>query len=270
MTTRLIFFGGGNMAEAIFAGLVSNSNYSITVIQRNPTKAETLKAKYQNITIKSTLDFTPGENDIVFLAIKPQQAKEALLPIKALLTQCTIISVMAGLAIETIQAWIGNEKIIRTMPNTPSSIGKGVTAIYSPNSIRQEHRDLCINIFNNIGSIYVAKDETEIDKIAPFSSSSIAFTYYFIEGFIKSAVEQFGFEKQDAQKFIAESMIGACELLVSDNEHSIEEQRARVTSKKGMTEQGVIAFEKHNLHAIINDATQKCYARAIEMSNEFK
>ena len=270
MINKLIFFGGGNMAEAIFAGLATNQNYHIIVIQRNNEKADKLKLKYPKIVIKPTLDFSPDINDLVFLAIKPQQAKQALVPLKNLLNKCTLISVMAGLSSDTIANWLDNNKIIRTMPNTPSSIAKGVTAIYPSNSVTQESIALCNNIFTNIGTIYLAKEESEIDKIAPFSSSSIAFTYYFIEGFIKSAEEQFGFDKQEATKFITNSFIGACDLLLNDSSIGIEEQRSRVTSKKGMTEQGILTFEKYELHKIINEVAKNCYNRAIEMSTEFK
>ncbi len=259
MTTKLIFFGGGNMAEAIFSGLVHNDNYEIIVIQRNTEKAVNLANKYPNILIKPILDFNLIKQDIAFLAIKPQQAKDSLYSVKQYLQHCTLISVMAGLSVDTIASWLNNHKIIRTMPNTPSSIAKGVTAIYSSPTVSPLEAQLCTQIFTNIGSVYLAHDETEIDKIAPFSSSSIAFTYYFIEGFIKSAHEQFGFNKIDATKFITESIIGACELLNSDTTTDIETQRARVTSKKGMTEQGVLTFEKYDLHKIIEEATKNCY-----------
>ena len=82
MTTKLVFLGGGNMAEAIFAGLVNNSQFAIEVIQRNPENAARLQNDYPSIKVNPTLDYKLNQDDILLLAIKPQQAKEACLAIK--------------------------------------------------------------------------------------------------------------------------------------------------------------------------------------------
>lgn len=269
MITKLIFLGGGNMAEAIFAGLVDNENFAIEVIQRNVEKADRLKNAYPTIRIMPTLDYTPNQDDIVFLAIKPQQAKEACLAIKQHLKNCTLISVMAGLPIESIANWIGNNKIIRTMPNTPSSIKKGITAIYSSDLVSEKNQKLAMSIFSKIGITYKAKNEAEIDKIAPVSSSAIAFIYYFMEGMIESAVKDFGFSRDEATEFVKQAVIGSSALLDISPEIGISEQRAKVTSKKGMTEQGLLTFERSGLHSITSEAMQNCYKRALEMAKEF-
>lgn len=269
MITKLIFLGGGNMAEAIFAGLVDNQNFVIEVIQRNYEKANRLKNVYPTIKVSSSLDCTPNSDDIVLLAIKPQQAKEACLAIKEHLQHCTLISVMAGLPIESIASWIGNNKIIRTMPNTPSSIKKGITAIYSSDLVSEKNQKIAMSIFSKIGITYQAKNETEIDKIAPVSSSAIAFIYYFMEGMIESAVKDFGFSQDDATEFVKQAVIGSSALLEVNPEINISEQRAKVTSKKGMTEQGILTFENLGLHHIIATSMQNCYKRALEMAKEF-
>lgn len=270
MTTKLIFFGGGNMAEAIFAGLVANNSFTIEVIQRNSEKSTRLKELYPNIKISTTLDYAPSKDDILFLAIKPQQAKEACLALGDKLTACTIVSVMAGLSIESISTWTQNQQIIRTMPNTPSSIKKGLTAIYSTSVISATTNSLIKQIFDNIGMIYIANSEDEIDKIVPISSSSIAFVYYFMEGMIASAIERFNFSENEATALVKQVVAGSSALLEANPNLTISEQRLRVTSKKGATEQGVLTFEKHKLHAITDEAMENCYQRTLAMSKEFK
>lgn len=269
MKTKLIFLGGGNMAEAIFAGLINNPSFSIEVVQRNNEKAERLRKTYPAIQVTTTLDYAPQVDDILFLAIKPQHAKEACLAIQEKLNECTIISVMAGLSIASIASWINNDKIIRTMPNTPSSVQQGITAIYANSSVDKNKLFISEQIFSTIGLNYVAKDESEIDKVAPVSSSAIAFIYYFMEGIINTAVDKFGFSHQDATVLVKQMVAGSSALLAANPTISIEEQRAKVTSKKGMTEQGVLTFEKLNLHAITSEAMQNCYNRALEMAKEF-
>lgn len=269
MTTKLIFIGGGNMAEAIFAGLVTNPSYKIEVVQRNPEKLQRLQALYPNVKLSTTLEYTPTADDIVILAIKPQQAKETCLANKEQLANCTILSVMAGLATTSIINWLGNSRIIRTMPNTPSSIKQGITAIFSLPTVPTHHQDVVKDVFASLGLVHIAKDEIEIDKIIPVSSSAVAFMYYFMEGIINSAVNEFGFTQDEATKLVTQMTIGACGLLNANPEISIAEQRARVTSKRGSTEQGLISFANDNLHDITKVAMQKCYNRALEMAKEF-
>ena len=270
MTTKLIFLGGGNMAEAIFAGLIDNSSFIIEVIQRNPDKIIELSHKYPTIKITATLDYTPDPNDILFLAIKPQQAKDACLAIQDKLTNCLIVSVMAGVTSATITKWTNNLRIIRTMPNTPASIGQGITAIYATPAISKHEQKIVSDIFTTIGMVHIAADESVIDKIAPVSSSAVAFLYYFMEGLIDNAVTSFGFSHEEATKLVKQLVTGSNALLEANPDISISEQRCRVTSKKGATEQGIFTFERHQLHQITNEAMLNCYKRILEMAKEFE
>lgn len=269
MTTKLVFLGGGNMAEAIFAGLVTNPQFTIEVIQRNPEKAERLQSSYPSIKVSPTLDYKLNQKDILLLAIKPQQAKEACLTIKDKIGDCLIVSVMAGLSISSINTWLNNPRIIRTMPNTPSSVAQGITAIFTADAVSNEEQELVHQVFNTIGIVYTAQTEDEIDKIVPLSSSAIAFVYYFMEGFINAAVNEFGFSQQQADTLIRQVVSGSSALLSANPDISISKQRARVTSKKGATEQGVLTFEREKLHDITKQAMQNCYLRTLEMAKEF-
>lgn len=269
MTTKLIFLGGGNMAEAIFAGLVNNPQFKIAVIQRNLEKAARLKSIYPNIKVTATLDYTLKHDDILVLAIKPQQAKESCSAIKDKISNCLIVSVMAGLSINSINSWLNNPRIIRSMPNTPSSVGKGITALYAPDTISADEEQIVGQIFTTVGMTYHAQNEAEIDKIVPVSSSSIAFIYYFMEGLIESAVSEFGFERQQATALVKQVISGSSALLDANPEVAISEHRARVTSQKGATEQGVLTFEREQLHLMMKHAMQNCYARTLEMAKEF-
>ncbi len=268
-TINLVFLGGGNMAEAIFAGLVNNPQFKIEVIQRNIEKAQLLQKKYPSIRVTAKLERQLTSEEILFLAIKPQQAKDACIAINQFTAQCLIVSVMAGVSIKSISNWLNNNKIIRTMPNTPSSVNKGITAWFANYSVLECHKLICEQIFSTIGITYQAKEEAEIDKIVPISSSSIAFVYYFMEGLIENAVQEFGFSREQATQLVKQVINGSSALLDANPEISISEQRARVTSKKGATEQGLITFEQQGLHEIIKLAMQNCYKRTIEMSHEF-
>ncbi len=266
---KIVFLGGGNMAEAIFAKLSTNDKFKIEVIQRNPDKRARLKELYPNISVYPSLDYPLAAEDILVLAIKPQQAKDACLAIKDKIDNCLIVSVMAGLAINNLNSWLTNARIIRTMPNTPSAIQKGVTAIYYPQSITAHEKATIDYIFNNIGLIYYAKEEVEVDKILPVTSSAIAFVYYFMEGMIDNAVNKFGFDPIDARNLVCQVLEGSVGLVKANPEITINELRARVTSKKGTTEQGILTFERNNFQQIIGEAMQNSFNRGLELAKEF-
>ena len=269
MTTKLVFFGGGNMAEAIFSKIKDNKNFTIEVIQNNPERAQQLQTSYPNIKVSHALDYHLTPNDIFIIAVKPQYAKEALQPIKEYIQNCLLISVMAGIPCNTIINWVNNKRLIRTMPNTPASIGLGATAIYYPPIVTDKEQSVINSIFSAIGTIYQAPDETFVDKALPVTSSAVAFVYYFIEGLVNHAVAEFGFNEKDARELVNQTVLGSSGMIRQNSDIAISELRARVTSKKGTTEQGILTFEKHDLHSITAEAMDNCYNRALEMSKEF-
>lgn len=269
MTNKLVFFGGGNMAEAIFSKLKNNPAFKIEIIQNNNERAQELSHNYPEFQIWQTLDSTLDKNDILIIAVKPQHAKEAINAIKENIKDCIIISVMAGIPSQTIINWTRNERVVRTMPNTPASLGLGATAIYCPQLVTDQEKAIIYSIFEAIGIIYPAKDESFVDKVLPVTSSTVAFIYYFIEGFINHAVEKYGFTATDARNLVNQTVMGSSAMITSNPNIAIEELRARVTSKKGTTEQGILTFETNGLHDIIAQAMDNCYNRALEMAKEF-
>lgn len=270
MISKLVFLGGGNMAEAIAAGLYQNDKFKIEIIQRNPEKASKLKGRYPQMTIQPLLNYKLEENDILVLAIKPQQAKEACQQIKEFSKKCMVVSVMAGIPLKTISQWLNNKRVARAMPNTPGLIGKGITALYFNSEFKQQDQKIIEDMFSAIGIVHLAIEEYEIDKIVPISSSAVAFIYYFMEGIIKSAVNEFGFNEKEATLLVKQMVSGSVALLDLNPDISISDQRSLVTSKKGLTEQGILTFENQKLHDIIKLAMQNCYNRGLEMAAEFK
>lgn len=266
---KIVFLGGGNMAEAIFASLISNPDYAIEVIQKNPQKAARLKEIYIGVKVSQVLDYTLAHDDILVLAIKPQHAKDAILAIKDKVCNCIIISIMAGIKLESIMAWTNNQRLIRAMPNTPASIQKGLTAIYFSSLITTHEQHVIHLIFQAVGLIYLVQTESEIDKILPLTSSGIAFVYYFMESMINNAVNQLGFSEQDARNLVCQVIDGSIGLVKANPDLSISELRLRVTSKKGTTEQGILTLEQKHFQDIIGTAMQNSYHRCLELATEF-
>lgn len=265
---KIIFIGGGNMAEAIFAKLVAAA-YKITVIQRNQAKRINLSAKYSDINFIPALDFNTTKNDIVVLAVKPQDAKIMATSVQEQIKESTIVSVMAGITVGSLHKWLNNDKIARCMPNTPATLGLGATGIYFSKNISGYHKQQIQNIFSGVGKSYIFDCESFIDKITPVGASSPAFVYYFIESLITVAIDKFGFNSNDARDITLQVIKGSLAMIEDNPDTSIEQLRANVTSKKGTTEAGVNVFEQANFKHIIEEAEVACYNRAVELGTLF-
>lgn len=261
---KIIFIGGGNMAEAIFSKLNSNN---IIVIQRNLEKLEKLKTKYPQIKFLPKLDFTTKSDDLILLSIKPYDTHIACQNIAQYVKDSTIISIVSGISCQTLNTWLNNQKICRAMPNTPSQIGLGATAIYFTTEIHKQQEIL--DIFTNLGKVYQFDDEDKINQMTAISGSSPAYIFYFIEALIKSAVDQFGLNPDLAKDITLQVVKGSLGMIESHPSISIEQLRSNVTSKKGTTEQAIKIFEQYNFNNIINQAEQACYNRAKELAQEF-
>lgn len=265
--SKIIFIGGGNIAEAIFAKL---SPENLIVIDHNNDRINYLDQHYPNITVKMTLDYQCNLDDLVILAIKPQNAKETCLKIANKINDANIISVMAGITISSLNEWLRNTKITRVMPNTPSLLNMGMTGIYfSPNS-EEKIQNQIIKIFSNIGVTHIVKSEDEINKITAIAASSPAYVFYFIESLINSAVKDLGFAENDAYKITLQVLKGSLAMVEQNSNIPISTLRQNVTSKGGTTAAAINVLQQKNLQEIISQAEIACYNRAVELGNNYK
>ena len=269
MQNKLIFLGGGNMAEAIFAKLTSMYS-NIVVIQRNQSKLERLTKIYPSIIVAPNLNFIPDTNDIVFIGVKPQDAKELCSVNQDKLSNCIIVSLMAGIGINTLQNWLHNQRIVRIMSNTPAMIGIGVSGMYCKSSVDVEIENKIMQIMKQTGLVQKLNTEDDINKITAIAASSPAYLFYFLENMLNVAVNQFNFDAVQARQIILQVARGSIALIENNPQLSLGELRAKVTSKKGTTQAACEVFDQYNLAKIIAEAEEACYNRAIAISNEFK
>lgn len=264
---KTIFIGGGNIAEAIFTKISDNE---IVIIEHNESRLNYLSKKYTNVTLHRSLDYITNTNNLIILAVKPQNAKNTCLSLKTNIQKSSILSVMAGITTNSLQKWLGTDKIVRAMPNTPGTQNIGVTGIYFSNVIENTIRNQIITIFNKMGLTYIFDNENSINKITAVASSSPAYVFYFIECLIESAIKKFNFSEKDAKEITLQVIKGSLAMLEQNPDLSIATFRNNVTSKGGTTAAAINTLEKNNFKEIINEAEIACYNRAIEIGNSYK
>jgi hypothetical protein len=142
MGKRIAFIGGGNMASAIIGGLIRQgfAASQIDVVEPWDEARTRLQADF-GITAQPEAGAFLASADLIVWAVKPQTFKDAAAAVAAHNTGALHLSVAAGIPSDSIATWLGSERIIRTMPNTPALIGKGITALYARPAVTQADKD---------------------------------------------------------------------------------------------------------------------------------
>ena len=270
MSTRIAFFGGGNMAASLIAGLrqAGWAGADIVVVDRNADKLAALHARHDVVTA-SSIEAADLDVDVVMLAVKPQVMDEAIAALRAALgtRRPLAISIAAGIPLSVLNLWLGADiPCIRTMPNTPSQLGVGATGLYAPPSITHEARDLADRIMATAGINVWVNDETDIDTIIATSGSGPAYYFAFMEAMIDAATDM-GLPRESAQELVLQTALGAARMACESGDDPAT-LRAKVTSKGGTTAEALAQFQQADLAGIVARAMQASADRAGVMAGE--
>lgn len=202
---------------------------------------------------------------LVVIAVKPAMVPALLDEIAdALEPGVIVVSVAAGVTIAAMEERLpGTVTVIRTMPNTPARVGRGVTGIAASSRASQAEVDLVVSLFQTVGETIVL-DESQIDALSTISGSGPAYVFYLIEQ-LESAAKALGFSEADAALMVRETFAGSLELLAASGEQPSDLRRA-VTSPNGTTERAIAAFDAADLSGVFQTATQAALARARELA----
>ncbi|UJL46425.1 pyrroline-5-carboxylate reductase [Virgibacillus sp. NKC19-16] len=270
MNKKIAFIGAGSMAEAIISGIVKaeilDKEQIIVTNKQNQKRVEQLQQKYE---IRSMMDKekVAYEADIIILATKPHDLKNAVDSIKAYIkpTQL-IISVIAGVSTDHISDLIESDSpVVRTMPNTSATIGHSATAISKGKFATDEHLQQAEELFQTIGTATIV-DEIDMHTVTGISGSGPAYIYYLVEAMEKAAVEA-GLDPDVARTLVIQTVVGAGEMLQHSGE-SASTLRDKITSPAGTTAAGIEALDQYNFEETIKQCVRSARARSIELGGE--
>lgn len=266
---RIGFYGAGNMAQAIIAGLVASNIYKKEeIFVYNHRYEPTLQEVEKKYGIQAVIDEKElfEQTDVVILAVKPAILLQILPRIKAYLQEeHLLVSIAAGISIQQIAELTGPHKIIRAMPNTPAMVNEAMTSI-SPNEVVSDKQiQTVVDIFNKFGKAKVVSEEV-IDAVVGVSGSAPAYVYLFIEALADGAVAE-GLSRGDAYEFASQAVLGAAKMVAETGKHPAE-LKDMVTSPKGTTIAAVQSLEESNFRASVMKAVQAAANKNREMSKE--
>jgi len=265
---KIAFLGGGNMASALIGGLIAKGEDAtrISVVELSPAARDKLAARYP-VRISTAPDVAMKGADVVVLAVKPQDMKRALASLGSEVRGALVISVAAGITIETLSRWLGgHRRIVRCMPNTPGLIGAGITGLYAPKDVDEQEKKKAETILRTVGEVVWLAEERLLDPVTAVSASGPAYVFWFIEQLAAAAVK-LGIPKDDALKLAKHTVLGAARLAVS-SEKNPSELRREVTSKGGTTEAALNVFDEEKLAERFIRAVEAASRRGAELGSE--
>lgn len=269
--TQITFIGGGNMATSIIGGLIKQETLSPNLIHVSDPNEDQRSQLAETFGIHTHADNLDAVKDaqVVVMAVKPQMMQAVLTSeLKAYLSQQQplLISIAAGIDIDSLAHWSSCRAIVRCMPNTPALVGEGATGLFACDEVSIEQRNLTDSLLQSVGLTVWVENEADIDAVTAVSGSGPAYYFLMMEAMIEAA-ETLGLSKENATKLTLKTALGASQMALSSQEPPAELRR-RVTSPGGTTERALQTFEQAQYREIVSDALKAAQQRAQELSHE--
>ncbi len=271
-TDALAVIGGGNMASALIGGLRNTGipGESILVVEPDAAQRARLRAEF-GVSTLAAANATLARAALVVWAVKPQFFKVAAAPCAAHVAGALHLSVMAGIRSDAIAratgAASGSERIVRSMPNTPALIGRGIAGLFATPAVTGAERERVEKLLAPTGQTLWVAREADLDAVTALSGSGPAYVFYFIEAMMEAAVAM-GLSAEQGKRLALATFDGSAALAAqSDEPPSV--LRERVTSKGGTTSAALQSLEANAVKASFIKALQVARWRAKELGDEF-
>lgn len=266
----IAFIGAGNMATSIIAGLVNSGHPAQRIRAADPSPDSLARiADIAPVTTTTDNAAAAAGADVVILAVKPQVMAEVLPGLASQLAdgRAVAISIAVGVTIERMQSRLGPQAaIVRCMPNTPSLLGCGVSALFANPQTSAEQRAHAEAILSAVGSCSWVEEEQLLDAVAALSGSGPAYLFYFLEAMIEAGVA-LGLDREAATGMALDTALGAARMGLEGGA-GLTELRRRVTSPGGTTEAAIASFSRDGLDAVVARAMQAASDRAAALARE--
>lgn len=265
---KITFLGGGNMANALIGGLVAKgfAATNISVVELHAENRSKLEATY-GVRTYAGPDAAAWASDVIVLAVKPQNMKEAVAPLAGQLKDQLVVSIAAGLNLGSLSRWLGgHRRLVRCMPNTPALIGAGVTGLYALPEVDEAGRAAAQRILEAVGSAVWFADEGQMDAVTGVSGSGPAYVFLFIEA-LQEAGKALGFDDEQARRLAIETTLGAAKLAAQSAEPA-SVLRERVTSKGGTTAAALAVMAERGVKEGIIAGVKAAEARGAELGQQ--
>ena len=268
---RICFLGTGSMGSAVLKGLLASGYESklISATTQSEQSAKNLRALgVSALSLESSPDanvLLSSDAQVVVLGVKPHKIADVLTEIRDELPKdAVVISMAAGIELVTMSEKLPQHpNLIRTMPNAPALVGKGVTGVAAATTASAAATETAMNLFQTVGEA-VQLEEPQINALSAISGSGPAWLMFIVEKWEEVAIAR-GFSNDQAATLVRSTLIGSAELLAQTGEEP-SVLRKNVTSPGGTTEKIIATLEDADLAKLFDQALQAAVSRGDEIS----
>ncbi|MFQ5873078.1 MAG: pyrroline-5-carboxylate reductase [Dehalococcoidia bacterium] len=259
---RLSFIGGGVMAEAIIKGVLDQQvaqAEGIVASDPDPARRTWLADNYGVRAIENNLEAL-NDGEMVVLAVKPQTMPRVLTELQGKPgDDQLVLSIAAGVNLETIRSGLAHDLLIRAMPNTPARIGQGVTMWTATNKVGPGDKEAGASVLRALGEEVYVEDEKYLDMATALSAGGPAYVFTFMETLIDAGVHM-GLSREVSQKLVIETVQGSAALAEETGAHPAA-LRNMVTSPGGTTTEALLVLEEGGFRGLLMRAVLAAYQK---------
>lgn len=267
--TTISFIGSGVMGEAMMKGLLHHhlvTPEQIIAADPHGERVRTLVETYQLQGTTSNVEAVE-KADILVLSVKPQVMSKVLRELRGRADHCALIlSIVAGITINSIAEDLLNARVVRSMPNTPGQIGRGITVWTAAPEVREQQRAQTRAMLGALGEEMYVEDEHFLDMATALNGTGPAYVFMFMEALIDAGVH-LGFSRRDAERLVLQTVRGSVEYAMQSELHPAQ-LRNQVTSPGGTSAAAIYELEKGGIRTVIADAVWAAYHRATELGKQ--
>ncbi len=262
---NIAVIGAGNMGGALMTGWVRSGQIVPEHITAVDVVADLLAQRQTELGVRTSTDALAviEAQDVIFLGVKPQYWVSTVASLKARLRpEQLVVSFMAGVRIEALEAELGNVPVVRMMPNILAQIGACGAGVCAGKHASQEQLSLVLDLLNLVGTAIVVH-EKQMDAVTGLAGSGPAYVYAMIDALADGGV-RVGLPKEDALKLAVQTVLGAAQMVQESGLHPAV-LKDRVTSAGGTTIAGLHALERGGVRAGLMDAVEAATRRSEEL-----
>ncbi len=265
---KIGFIGTGKMGEALIKGILHAKLFTPDNVYASD--ADTTKLK----VLEKSRGINPGRDncdvvrnsDIIMIAVKPQIVPKILEEIKGSIKNQLIISIAAGVPIETYEKALPHgSKVVRIMPNIAATVLESASAVCSGSAVSAEEEAVAVEIFNSIGRTVILPEHL-LDAVTGLSGSGPAYIFLIIEALADGGAFE-GLDRKTAKTLAAQTVLGAAKMVLEDGVHT-GELRDMVTSPGGTTIRGIRVLEDRGVRIAMMDAVIEACERSKELGKK--
>jgi pyrroline-5-carboxylate reductase len=263
--------GSGVMAEAMSAGLLRGALVDPQrVVASHPRRErrDQLATAYGIRTVTSNAEAV-SDADVVLLAVKPQMLERVARDVAPVVRRGQLVlSVIAGATTTAIGALLGHDQIVRSMPNTPARLGRGMTVWYATPETTDEQRAQARALLRALGRELEVDDEKMVAMATAVSGTGPTYVFLVMEALIDAAVH-LGFPRHVAHDLVIETLEGSTVFAKQSGLHPAE-LRNMVTSPGGTSAAALHELESGRLRTVLSEAVWAAYRRTVELGDQLE